>query len=384
MLKNPTRHAVACALCAATLAAALAAPALAADGTDRYSYSLVSDPFDAYQTWRSAPSINSLGQIAGRAYHGVDGINAAVVIDGSTLTRVSAAADVMTPVDLSDNGMVAYVAGLGSARGVYRSSIDGSPVKVAGTQGEIDLFPPSPSPQVNPQGQVLFQARTDAGVSSLYQTTADVPHLLLDAIGPVLDFQVAFAQAKSGHVGFSARMDAGTNHTFLLTPSTMIDTGLLGMQSSNMNNLDQIVATAGGIIYRWDQPAGSSVAVDSSGGLGLFARPAINDVGDMVFRASDTTLSAKGIYTGPDRILDRVATAQSNLTVQLADGSLRTIRIEDLDLSARPINNAGQIVFWATFDASEQGWILATPVPTPASLSMGIPAAILAFRRRRG
>ena len=82
MLNNPTRHAVACALCAATLAAALAAPARAADGTDRYHYSLVSDPFDAYQTWRSAPSINSLGQIAGRAYHGVDGINAAVVIDG--------------------------------------------------------------------------------------------------------------------------------------------------------------------------------------------------------------------------------------------------------------------------------------------------------------
>ena len=175
------------------------------------------------------------------------------------------------------------------------------------------------NPSINDNGTVVFGGSIDAtGRKGIYSGNGGPLTTVIDTAGAFSDFGFSPAVNDSGTVAFSALSKAtGKWGVYTLTSggvsTTIADTtgpiGDFGAGCVTMNDAGQVAfwaalksgATA---IFRGD---GSrlDMIVDSTGAFGGFElKPMVNNLGTVGFIGY--TQSAKGIYTGPDPVADKV------------------------------------------------------------------------------
>ena len=198
------------------------------------------------------------------------------------------------------------------------------------------------------------------------------------------DFSQAFANSNAGQVVGASADATGRSRAFLWTDGAgMQDIG--PGRANDINDAGRVVGTSG----LFFGPSGATVRYRAflwSAGIGmqslgvlpgdLFSTAAaINSAGQVVGESAARTNERRPyLWTADDGMQDRNA---------LID-PLDPLKSVTTLLSARDINNAGQIVGSAMINGSGHAY-LATPVPEPAVwglLLVGLPLTGLMLRRR--
>lgn len=297
-------------------------------------------PFNQFSTY-APPSLNNTGQVA---YYGKkdDGSFGIYVSDGNSVLTI---ADTNAGFNqfgtfnfgpmINDQGTVAFFAvPLGGVAAIYTS--DGSSLqKVIDTTtlaGGLTGYP-----SINNAGAVAYTGRlTLNGVQGIFVSSGGTTQTLVDTNGPLDRIYGIISINDSGQVAYSANYDEGGDALFVTDATT------------------------------------TTLVADSTGAFNDITVPAINEKGEVAFLATlDGSDDLVGIFTGSDPVADKV--------IQTGDSLFGSI-VTELEFY-HGLNDRGQIAFEYRLENNGRGIAVATLVPEPASLLLGIWWGGLLLRR---
>ena len=241
---------------------------------------------------------------------------------------------------LNNAGSVAFQAELDNFdEGLFHGN--GGPVTTVFTTSTSPFDDSFGSPSMNDAGQIAFEAVTDGNVSGMFRFdpgSGQFTTIATDAAPPLSDIDDRPSMNAGGRVAFQSLIDGGTG--------------------------EGIFAGDGGPV---------ATIADSSGPFQFFARPSLNDLGQVAFSATLDD-NREGLFDGPDPVADLVLVAG-----QTFDGGV----IEGIVMDREGLNNNGEIAFLVGFTDGRRGIYVATPIPEPVSGSVTVIALALLTRRAR-
>jgi hypothetical protein len=330
------------------------------------------------------PSINAGGTVAFVGAPDVGGLGIFTSNGGPTTTI----ADLSGPFNgfsdpfINSGGTVAFFANLDlGGVGIFTGS-GGPTATIADTTGQFGGLGSFPS--IDADGRVAFSATLASG-SGIFAGVGGPTTTLYNTAGP---FSEVFDPTINpiGLVSFKALLDGGGEGIFIGNggqPNTIAD---IAGQFSSLGGLPVVVA-GGTVAFRANLDLGgegiftgsggpTSTIADTAGPFVQFFDPAFNAGGDVAFRAF-LDAGGSGIFTGPDPASDAVIRTGDTLF----GGTVTT-----LGFSHKGLNDSGQVVFYYELDNlanGVRGIAVATPVPEPTSLLLGLFGAGMLGSRRR-
>jgi hypothetical protein len=389
--------------------------ALAA-GDPTYAYSRVVDSSAGFNYIMPTPSINDDGTVVFFGKTGGGSVLGLYQVKAGALTTLAtnagpvnvfesyhstffgtAAFGIHSDPVVTNTGQVYFAAALDAGpRGYYTFDGSGSLTTVVDDTGPILSATTGGTygagPRANDAGRVSFHAQLDAGgdaimnaangtVTTLYSTTS--------AGSAFSAFQSDTGISHDGTTSFVGTSRAtgrqgvyrGTGGTPTLIADAagafsafdalanlpVNDVGRVAFKGTLTNGATALAYGDGGLL---------TIIADTTGPYSGFMDLHMNAGGKAVFVA---TLDAggRGLYTGPNPATDKVVAVGDAL-----DGST----ITDTYTLGNPINDLGQIVFWASLADGRSGIYTANPVPEPAGwavAALAVASLPLTGRHRR-
>jgi hypothetical protein len=358
-----------------------------------YNFVKIADTSGQYMTFDPWPTVNGAGQVVFAASQKFFGGSGLYLGDGSSVTTIdhnpSSPSQSYYGTDqvINNAGDVAFFNNWAmTATGLFKWS-NGSITTIAGTSSMSSFAPWNPS--INDNGTVLFEgvSRT-TGRKGIYSGDGGPLTTVVDTAGAFSDFGFSPAVNDSGTVAFSALSKAtGKWGVYRLSSNgvltTIADTsgpiGDFGPGCVTMNDAGQVAFWAGlksgaSAIFRGDGTS-LDMIVDSTGAFGGFeAQPMVNNLGTVGFIGYPDS-GAKGIFTGPDPVGDKIVQEGD-----VVNGSV-VFGFQALGFSFGDNNNATFIGQTAAGDVV----YAAHPAPEPSTLLLlctGV-SALAAWRRGR-
>jgi hypothetical protein len=230
---------------------------------------------------------------------------------------------------INDAGTVAFWAVIHSTGGSGIFAGNGGPTtEIIRNGGGFTNFG---NPTINDGGSVAFpgQRAPALGGNAILASSGGPPAILADATGPL------------ENVGVPVLNNDGTA-IFLGSP----DGGGMGLYSSNGGPLITVV--------------------DNSGPFSSFFGHSINGAGRVAFEATLDSEIEQGIYTGPDPVNDKVVQRSDTLFGEQVFGVT----------FGQGLNDQGDIAFWYSNTNSLQTLAVASVVPEPTTLLLGVYVAV--------
>lgn len=285
---------------------------------------------------------------------------------------------------INNAGTVAFNALLDDGSEGIFTSRNGSITTIADTNGPFSRFS---SPTINNRGTLAFKAFLDDGVEGIFTSSGGVITAIADSRGPFSSFSQLFgipsipAINNQNAVAFRALLNSGEAGIFVSdgkTITTIADTkGQFSDFGSEPDINDQgIVAFLAGLDqdFRPDLPdQGEGIFISDKGEITAiadtngpvfgefrgFSNPGINNQGTVAFSYSDVDAIARGIFNGPDPVLNQVT--------KDIDSSLAGDKGE---FGFGAINNQGQIAFLSgDYAGIYRADPVSTPVPEPSNVA---------------
>lgn len=344
----------------------------ASAGAQTYTFTRVAGPQNQFISVGDGPSINDAGDIAFQAGLSSGGTAILRVTPGGVITTIASTAtwpfvtlDPRPSIDRLGN-VVVFGGTLSNGAGAFAGN--GGPITTIAAPPEFASIFGSPVALPGSNGAAVFAGIGQRDGEGVYRGHGGAPELLAGSPQGLSGFGNNIGANASGAVAFRGVL-AGIGQGVYLraggvtTPLATVAAGFVGFAGTvalNANNRAAFRAAFvnGTIAIIVADPNGWIALADSSGPFFTFNVPAINDAGEVVFRATTDSLSA-GIFRGPDPVADRIIG-----TGDAFDGST----IASLDLHSLAINNRGQIAFRAVLADGRQEIVRADPPPCPADI----------------
>jgi PEP-CTERM motif len=361
----------------------------------QYRFTTLADTAGGYSS--AGGEINNRGQVV---YHAFlpDGNEVINLTDGNTTVTLADTihdfpGDYLGFVTINDSGVVAFstTPKNGGTSTLWRLN---GPLSRGGTLTAISDTSTGPvyffdSYRINNAGTVAFEGGPKFGAGSAIYTGDGTN--VQTVLPPNIELADSLDENSSGTVAFKVR-------DFQSNQSIRVGDGFSGrVLYQDTNGSDNLggpsINSLGAIVFSSYSPIATNRHIYLSNGntvtsladcLGSFNTfdysPAINDNGEVVFEAS-LKAGGSGIFLGVGPVYDTVVASGDPL-----DGSTVSFNSTfplPLDVGARGLNNAGQILFGATLANGDNGLFLATPVPEPSSLALGGLAVGVALVRLR-
>jgi hypothetical protein len=349
-----------------------------------YTFHKVVDLSDGYTAIASQPAINNAGTVAFGAakldMQGIftltsDGDLTPIAIVGQPYNGLShvGGIDVGTP-DINDAGRVGFFAFSAAGSGIFSS--DGGTTTMIAHSDELGINPSQLRDQVsiNDAGTVAFSVEGSTSGDGVHVGNGG-PIVTIDPNGrdPAIN--------DAGVVAYSTEL--GPNNSAILTSDSrrivtqsenhmrsafpsINNSGVVAFQGKpEATNIAGIytgsgVHTALPVVPEVTLVAEGTVAITDPGARGNLA---INDRGAIAFW-SELAGTGGGIFTGPDRINDKVIAEGDDLL----GGTVNLV-----EFSRNGLNDHGQIVFTAQYTrlvdglpVNSRGIFIADPSPSPA------------------
>ena len=272
-------------------------------------------------------------------------------------------------LNINNNGTVAFLAseGRGSAGAATRlltsqgGSITTRAIATLSARGNGDSFPGF---DLNNQEELAYLTQSQGGpsitnfsytlaISKPNQPNVTVATAFFQALSPfsagslstIRDFainnrsQVTFNAQRGQPGSFSGaiyRGDGGPLTTLIDTDTSELD----------VNDSGDVVLSNNNAIRLFNNTSHTLTTIaDSSGAFKTFSSPAINNIGKVAFGA-DLAVSGKGIFVGPDPVVNKVI---------VTGDSLNGSTVTNLSFSKKGLNNLGQIAFYAELADGTRG-----------------------------
>jgi subtilase family serine protease len=373
---------------AALVSVAMLAPTGAAAGT--YTFTMIASSADGVTIATPPPGVNAAGTVVFRAVSPAG--DRLLAGGGGALTTVASVGEAFQGLSLpaiDQAGAVSFAAFLAAGgETLYRAS-----VPIAGAADGFATF--GGLPAAGEAGSVVFQATRSDGHRGIYAGTAGAPptpvalaegalaELGLPAAGggPVVTFRALLDGGGAAIV----TAGAGVPPVILTrTGATFADFGDFPAIASDGTVAFRAMLATGGetiMLARSDAPA-AELATTAAGVFSRFGHVAINAGRTVAFFAGFADGGA-GIFTGPDRVANRV--------IQIGD-VLGTSTVRKLDFGRDGLSDAGHVAFYAELADGTTGIWRADPadvrvttlVLTPPVGGAGRPVTVTDTTRNRG
>jgi hypothetical protein len=312
-----------------------------------YRYTLIAETGSEF-AFLSSPALNNRGEVVVRAGLGSGG-EALIISKGNKRTTLVSAPFSLSNPAINDFGSVSY----DSAAGVFLVSKRST----ATLANSFDYAAPS----VNNSSDVAFWKVDSSAI--LIGSQSDSATILYDTSGPFAAMTAATLN-DFGSIAFIAGLDAGGQQVLLgdgRVPIIIADTDsdFLGFGGTvpdvNNNGIVAFFAFFGageqGIFL--GDGTGTSPVVDSLGPFAEFRSPNVNSTGTVAFEAILDGQSGRGVYIGPDTLVDRVIGPGDILF----DSSVITVFLS----GDQALNDSNEVVFVANLSDGRQVVALAKP-----------------------
>jgi hypothetical protein len=310
----------------------------------------------------SRVAINDNGEVAfvlRTELPGDDRLSVMLFSDKGIQTIANVAMDSIIFVSVNDKGTVAFEGWHGARRGIYTVNPGSSPTMIVDRDDE-DVFYPVSLPAINNSGDIAYRAFADGRQIGIGVTDGND----FKTIGVGEEFYLSVIN-DNGSVAFRASGNASISPAKLFLfkngEVTVIAADGIGAAYKRIhygiaiNNLDHVafsvekhsgetavLVSADGKIRTVVDDSGPYEAVGSVMG--------ITDGGTVAFKAKGREPCVGGIYTGPDRIADKVIEAgDESDEIQIASGpttigehGIEGIRV---GVGAVQVNSRGDFVF---------------------------------------
>ena len=237
--------------------------------------------------------------------------------------------------DVNDTGTVAFWGTLEGREGIFTSSGEGTLTTVVDNSGAFGPLSKLTPPSINNRGEIAFGAELDTG-------------------------QMGIFVASGGQIDTVAVIPPGGIY--------------LGHKHASINDAGSVAFVLHQGVFTATGGSVTTIA-DTSGAFSMFHHIVnVNNTGTVQFVAALKNYGL-GVFTGPDPIRDKVIATGD----PLFGDTVATV-------TARGLNDSGQVAFLYRLENGSSGIGLATVVPEPASLaiwSMGVFAMAVGFVRRR-
>ena len=357
-----------------------------------YTFTKVVDDSGTFGSVMSMPTINARGVAV---FYGADGKGEGIFVgSGGPVTAIASEAgnpawgfstDAFYGPKINDSGRAAFVGNRPDEDTRVFSGAGGPLTTIAGPPGYSIT---QGIPAINNTGTVAFAAFSSlpgVGGGIFVGNGGPVSKIAPDA-GPFNGIDSRLAINDSGQVAFEAADTDGKR--FLYRADTvgatviapLATSPITGFGTPDMNDAG-VVAFVGEVgpfdvgIYKGDGQAITTVVGAASLVRGFaYHGVAINNVGNVAFYAAEANGTARGIFTGPDPVADKV--------IRFGDPLFgATLSIAEVTHGA--LNDGGQIAFRYQLSDGTRGIAIATPVPEPMHGTLGALAATACLARRR-
>jgi hypothetical protein len=333
-----------------------------------YQFTQVADVPSQEQAPFSWPAINNAGAVA--FYSNVSGVGERIV-RGSGAGPVEVIAGpgagfdglLSSFVSINDGGTVAFYGQRGTSIGIYtRTGPGAAPTFVAPSGGEFS---------VNNSGVVAY-----ASPDGVFASDGGTPRLIA-ASGVAIYPQINSAGLVAFGDGSGILVGDGSGPARRLldadNPFGFIDQLAINDRGEVVFRAQSGISKMG--IYVADADGNVRTVADTSRGYVFLRNPSINNKGDVVF-IGQTANDSMGLYTGPDPVADKV--------IESGD-MLFGLRAVGFDAYADGINDSGAVAF--TYESisdtdTRSGVAVARPIPEPGALAGVALAAVMLLRRR--
>ncbi len=368
-LRRPWRE-----LCRCVLIAALIGSFEVISQAASYSFTQIADSTGGFSDFGTAPSINASGIAAflGTLSAGGTGIYTG---SGGPLTTIALSSEPTfssfgsggTPINAA--GKVAFLGNLDAgSNGIFIGDGVTTTTIVLGGVAPFVLFPLQIPLSINAADKVAFEANLNTGVQGVFAGSGggSPTSLYLNSDPTFSGFGAVVSINTSGTVAFGAGLDAGDTGVFAGDGGATTSIAVSGGTFDNLINSQLSINAAGTVAFVTSfsgvgQGVGQGVFTGSGGAtttivtnkspFATFSSPSINTAGKVAFLANLNT-GAKGIFTGPDLVADKIIRNGDALFGSVVNG---------LRFGNSAFNDAGQTAFYYQLTDGRRGIAVATP-----------------------